>query len=95
MGNGAQLPATGKGSISLQTHSGSLTLQDVWVVPGLNANLISVGELAQADHTLIFDKVLYRVINGNREVFHAPKVKNLYRTQAIEPVRALVTSTRL
>jgi hypothetical protein len=92
MGNGAQLPATGKGSITLQTHSGSLMLKDVWVVPGLDANLISVGELAQAEYTLIFDKVSCRVINGNREVFHAPKVKNLYRTQAIEPARALITS---
>jgi hypothetical protein len=97
MGNGTRLPAEGKGSITLQTSDGQLTLSNIWVVPGLDTNLISVGEISESDHTLIFDKTSCKILDSSsRTVFSAPKVKNLYRTNvtrlalANKPVQTLV-----
>jgi hypothetical protein len=110
MGNGTRLPAEGKGSITLQTSDGQLTLSNIWVVPGLDTNLISVGEISESDHTLIFDKTSCKILDSSsRTVFSAPKVKNLYRTNvtrlalankpvqtlANKPAQALATTAQL
>jgi hypothetical protein len=47
LGNDNIVGVMGKGAINVITNSGNKTIPDVYFVPGLKHNLISVGQLTQ------------------------------------------------
>ncbi|KAK3043884.1 hypothetical protein RJ639_000583 [Escallonia herrerae] len=54
MGNGALVEAKGKGTIGVQTNEGSRFIRDVLLVPELDQNLLSVGQLLGHGYKLDF-----------------------------------------
>ena len=53
LGNGKNLPISHTGHNSLLTHSCSLNLQNVYFVPQLRNNLISVAKLCKSNHVSV------------------------------------------
>lgn len=54
LGNGSILKATGKGTIQVPLEAGDKHIHDVLLVPGLDQNLLSVGQLIKRGHILLF-----------------------------------------
>ncbi|KAK3004115.1 hypothetical protein RJ639_018583 [Escallonia herrerae] len=54
LGNGALVEAKGKGTIGVQTNDGSRFIRDVLLVPELDQNLLSVGQLLEHGYKLDF-----------------------------------------
>ncbi|KAK3035077.1 hypothetical protein RJ639_032579 [Escallonia herrerae] len=54
LGNGTIVQAQGKGSIGVQTKQGTRFIRDVLLVPDLEHNLLSLGQLLENDYTLQF-----------------------------------------
>ncbi|KAI5421144.1 hypothetical protein KIW84_044839 [Lathyrus oleraceus] len=53
LGNGDKLEVVGKGSVRLVTEQKVLVVQDVFYVPGLTTNLLSVGEMQEKGLTFL------------------------------------------
>ncbi|XP_038983671.1 uncharacterized protein LOC120111184 [Phoenix dactylifera] len=54
LGNGAIVQAKGKGSIAVETRKGTKHVHDVLLVPNLEQNLLSVGQLVENGYRLCF-----------------------------------------
>ncbi|KAK2996036.1 hypothetical protein RJ640_002196 [Escallonia rubra] len=54
LGNGSIVQAQGKGTIGVQTKQGTRFIRDVLLVPDLEHNLLSLGQLLENDYTLQF-----------------------------------------
>ncbi|KAK2969370.1 hypothetical protein RJ640_000642 [Escallonia rubra] len=54
LGNGSIVQAQGKGTIGIQTKQGTRFIRDVLLVPDLEHNLLSLGQLLENDYTLQF-----------------------------------------
>ncbi|KAK3006696.1 hypothetical protein RJ639_017590 [Escallonia herrerae] len=54
LGNGTIVQAQGKGLIGVQTKQGTRFIRDVLLVPDLEHNLLSLGQLLENDYTLQF-----------------------------------------
>ncbi|KAK3000358.1 hypothetical protein RJ639_021395 [Escallonia herrerae] len=55
LGNGALVEAKGKGTIGVQTKEGDRFIRDVLLVPDLDQNLFSVGQLLERGYKLDFE----------------------------------------
>jgi hypothetical protein len=56
MGNGVLVLAKGKGDISVKTELGTKIIRDVILVPDLQQNLLSVGQLVCNGYSVHFEK---------------------------------------
>ncbi|XP_017647823.1 uncharacterized protein LOC108488014 [Gossypium arboreum] len=54
IGNGNLIEARGRGNVVISTHLGNKTISDVFFVPDINQNLLSVGQLIMKGYSLIF-----------------------------------------
>lgn len=54
MGNGEKVSITGKGTVAIHTSSGTKFISDVLLVPDLDQNLLSVGQMMQKGYSLTF-----------------------------------------
>jgi hypothetical protein len=59
------LPVEGKGSVKLGNHA-EININDVYFVPGLAFNLLSVGSIADMGFTLVFDDTECVVYQGKK-----------------------------
>ena len=55
MGNGDLMNVKGKGAIGIQTKVGTKYIRDVLLVPALEQNLLSVGQLVEHGYKLHFE----------------------------------------
>ncbi|KAI5421145.1 hypothetical protein KIW84_044839 [Lathyrus oleraceus] len=62
LGNGDKLEVVGKGSVRLVTEQKVLVVQDVFYVPGLTTNLLSVGEMQEKGLTFLIKNNVTRKI---------------------------------
>ena len=58
MADGTQIKAKGVGSIKLVTEASSVKLTNVWHVPGIGGNLLSVSRMVYAGYTVDFGAIL-------------------------------------
>ncbi|KAF8377139.1 hypothetical protein HHK36_030512 [Tetracentron sinense] len=56
MGNGVLVQAKGKGTIAIETKKGTKYIQDVLLVPDLEQNLLSVGQLVEHGYSIHFEE---------------------------------------
>ncbi|XP_047258394.1 uncharacterized protein LOC124890648, partial [Capsicum annuum] len=56
IGNGEYLDAEGKGTIAIQSPTGLKLLTDVFFVPDLDPNLLSVGQLLENSFKVLFEE---------------------------------------
>ncbi|XP_076909793.1 uncharacterized protein LOC143567213 [Bidens hawaiensis] len=83
MGNGNGIQVEGKGVVKIQTNTGKhRTIEEVQFAPDLSYNLLSVGQLMRAGHSILFDEgectitnkrsgqVTYKIPMANNNTFH-------------------------
>jgi hypothetical protein len=91
VGNGELLRTKGKGTVVL-TCPGELRLQDVLLVPGLSANLVSVHELFRQGYEVVFRCALAEILDCTYRV-----VARFFATAAglyvLQPEKYLQTHT--
>lgn len=69
MGNGKLIEAKGKGIAAVQTRKGTRYVKDVLLVPSLEQNLLSVGQMIQNGYSLHFENKLCRICDDkNNEI---------------------------
>ena len=57
-----RVEVSGKGTMNVITKHGKKSIYDVYFVPGLKHNLISVGKLSQKCYRVIFEKKIVHYI---------------------------------
>ncbi|CAM8882173.1 unnamed protein product [Rhodiola kirilowii] len=77
-GNKSQIQVMGKGDIQIQTNDGTyVTIANVFYVPGLFWNLLSLGQLSERGHSIsIRDGVCTIEDKDRRIVTKVPMTKN-------------------
>jgi hypothetical protein len=55
IGNGDCIAAKEKGMIAITTNSGTKTISDILYVPGIDKNLLSVGQLIEKGMKVVFE----------------------------------------
>eukprot|EP00899_Mesostigma_viride_P020074 jgi/Mesvir1/28068/Mv26200-RA.1 len=92
-GSGGQLHATGQGTIAVELPGHSVRLQGALLVPGLNARLLSVAQLAKAGHKVDFHKETVVLDNKHHKI---AMQNNIYVLPAAKtaPAMAAVTVER-
>ncbi|KAK2986204.1 hypothetical protein RJ640_001283 [Escallonia rubra] len=79
LGNGSIVQAQGKGTIGVQTKQGTRFIRDILLVPDLQHNLLSLGQLLENDYSLQFqDKccIIYDKRGSKDVVTKIKKEKN-------------------
>ena len=66
----------GKGAIEVETLSSTKTLKNVFYVPKINQNLVSVGQLIESGFSIFFNRV-YNIKDKNRVLMHSAKMMNI------------------
>lgn len=77
MGDDSRMSVMGKGSVKLHTNNIVYVISDVYYVPGLKTNLLSIGQLQQKQVSLIFKNDVCRVFHDEKGLlFTTPMSKN-------------------
>ena len=63
LGNNEIVEVNGKGTVNVITRHGKKSISDVYFVPGLKHNLISVGQLSQKGYRVVFEKNLCTIFD--------------------------------
>ncbi|CAL1387753.1 unnamed protein product [Linum trigynum] len=66
LGNGSRLTVAGKGTVRIVVDGVSLAISDVFYVPGLTTNLLSVGQLQEKQLNFVFKE-------GTCKIYHEEK----------------------
>ncbi|KAE8734772.1 hypothetical protein F3Y22_tig00000715pilonHSYRG00163 [Hibiscus syriacus] len=62
LGDNKQIQVEGKGNVAVKSSSGNVKLlYDVYYIPSLSQNLLSVGQLMATEYFIMFDDALYRI----------------------------------
>ncbi|CAL2230000.1 unnamed protein product [Prunus armeniaca] len=61
MGAGDLVQAIGKGTLMIETKSGPRHIKEVMLVPGLDENLLSVGQMIEHGYFLLFDDYIVEI----------------------------------
>jgi hypothetical protein len=66
LGNDSKMAVVGKGNVKLSIAGSVYVITDVYYIPGLSSNLLSVGQLQQRNLTLIFKNDICQIIHDER-----------------------------
>ena len=79
MGNGAVVQAKGKGTIAVETKKGTRYISDVLLVPDLEQNLLSVGQMIEHGYVVHFENdscMIYEKGGSKQVIANIKMVKN-------------------
>jgi hypothetical protein len=66
LGNDSKMAVMGKGNVKLSIAGSVYVITDVYYIPGLSSNLLSVGQLQQRNLTLIFKNDICQIIHNEK-----------------------------
>lgn len=75
IGNGARLMTTGKGSIEVMTKRGIRVIKDVFLVPEIDKNLLSVPQMVRNGNEVLF--------KGNKCIIHSQSGEKIAEVQMV------------
>ncbi|TXG63370.1 hypothetical protein EZV62_010364 [Acer yangbiense] len=75
LGNGALVEVKGKGTIAVETNKGRRFIKNVLLVPNLQQNLLSVGQMIQNGYSLHFEGDSYTIYDNNNKSTVIARVK--------------------
>ncbi|XP_062089469.1 uncharacterized protein LOC133796003 [Humulus lupulus] len=75
IGNGDFMEAVGKGTIVIDTKKGKRYINDVLLVPNINQNLLSVGQMVEKGYFLHFEGDSYTIYDKQDKSFEIAKIK--------------------
>ncbi|RDX93936.1 hypothetical protein CR513_23734, partial [Mucuna pruriens] len=82
--NGEHIAVKGKGTIAIESISGTKLIKDVLFVPNISQNLLSVGQLIQKGFKVIFESDQCSKMQNDNKVF---KVKMKGKSFALDPMK--------
>ena len=88
IGNGESIPAIGIGCVSINlklgdNHTVTTVIRDVYYVPDLDGNLLSVSYLAKFNLEVVFGRNSCQILDGNEVVGKGYKKNSLYLLAAM------------
>jgi hypothetical protein len=66
LGDNSKMPVKGRGSLKLHIGGMVQVINEVYYLPGLKNNLLSIGQLQQKNLTIVFSNDLCKVYHENR-----------------------------
>jgi hypothetical protein len=66
LGDNSKMPVMGRGSLKLHIGGMVQVITEVYYLPGLKNNLLSIGQLQQKNLTIVFSNDLCKVYHENR-----------------------------
>lgn len=92
--NGDKLSAIGKGNIKIRLPNCIKTITNVYFVPNLTTNLLSVSSVTKKGHKIIFDSKCCQIVdcNTNDIVATARLVNNVYQLKTLGSVPRISAS---
>ncbi|CAG4914890.1 unnamed protein product [Colias eurytheme] len=85
--NGEKLFTAGRGDVIVNLKLGIKTISEVYHVPNLATNLLSVSALTRKGFKVIFDKKCCKIFNGNKLAATAVHKNGVYQLETAESVR--------
>ena len=74
-----KLEIVGKGTVAIEAPKGTKFIQDVLLVPDLDQNLLSVGQMLEQDYMLLFKDKKYVVFESSgQEVITVEMIKRSF-----------------
>ena len=96
IGNGEYIAVKGKGTVAIESISGTKLIKDVLFVPNISQNLLSVGQLIQKGFKVIFEtnQCLIKDAKGNN-VFKVRMKGKSFPLDPLEEEQASFTATKV
>lgn len=76
LGNGEMVKTKGKGTISIPTNLGTKKINDVLLVPSLEHNLLSVGQMLENGYAILFHGDFCKIFDKKRRLIFKIRMKN-------------------
>lgn len=76
LGNGDIVETKGKGTISIPTTKGTKYINDVLLVPSLEHNLLSVGQMMENGYAILFEGDFCKIFDKKRSLIFKIRMKN-------------------
>ena len=94
LANGSALDVVGMGDVWILLPNGSVwLLEKVRHIPDLRRNLISIGQLDDEGHAILFIGGTWKVTNGSKVWTHGKKTGTLYMTSSPRDTIAVVDAS--
>ena len=96
IGNGEYIAVNGKGTIAIESISGTKLIKNVLFVPNINQNLLSVGQLIHKGFKVIFEtnQCLIKDVAGN-DVFKVNMKGKSFALDPLEEEKTTFSSTKI
>lgn len=77
-GNGELVETKGKGTVAIETKKGTRLIKDILLVPSLDQNLLSVGQMMENGYSLHFEKNVCQIydLKNNQEIAEVKMGRN-------------------
>lgn len=94
IGNGECIAVKGKGTVAIESCSGTKIITDVLYVPDINQNLLSVGQLLEKGYKVLFeDKMCLIKVAKGQGLFKVKMKGKSFSLDLMEEVQAAVSSS--
>ncbi|CAL9003906.1 unnamed protein product [Prunus brigantina] len=93
MGTGETVQVAGKGTLVIETKTGRKHIQEVMLVPGLEENLLSVGQMMEHGYCLVFGKGMVTIFDDwslQNPIAKVPMTSNRCFSLTMVPATQLV-----
>ena len=94
IGNGECITVKGKGTVAIESCSGTKIITDVLYVPDINQNLLSVGQLLEKGYKVIFEEKMCLIKDASGQDLFKVKMKGKsFSLDLMKEVQAAVSSS--
>lgn len=76
LGNDRKMEVVGKGNVKLMLYNANYTISDVYFIPELKNNLLSLGQLQEKDLTIIIQKGVCKIFHDERGLIALSKMSS-------------------
>lgn len=74
-GTGNLMDSIGKGTLVMETKRGARYTSEVMIVPGLDGNLLSVGQMVEHGYWLLFEHFMVFIFGGRNLQYHIATIQ--------------------
>ena len=93
IGNGKCISVKGKGTIAIESYSGTKIITDVLYVLDINQNLLSVGQLLEKGYKVLFEDKMCLIQDAKwHDLFKVKMKGKSFSLDLMEEVQAVVSS---
>jgi hypothetical protein len=94
VGDGQELQVTGIGQVELQTEKAIIKIRDVFYVPDMKINLLSIGKLTKKGASIVFEQNRCKIMKGQELVADTVPLTQNNSLYQLKVVKSSSASTR-